>query len=103
MNRNLLHSFFDGKSTLEDEKQIRGWIEASETNKKIFNEERLIFDTLNLNSHNDLKQVKGSRVTKLWIISTSVAVALLLLVSTLFLLNKNSVSEQFNTIIVPPG
>ena len=47
MNRNLLHSFFDGKSTLEDEKQIRGWIEASEANKKIFNEERLIFDTLN--------------------------------------------------------
>ena len=103
MNRNLLHSFFDGKSTLEDEKQIRGWIEASETNKKIFNEERLIFDTLNLNSHNDLKQVKGSRVTNLWIISTSVAVALLLLVSTLFLLNNNSVAEQFNTIIVPPG
>ena len=103
MNRNLLHSFFDGKSTLEEEKQIRGWIEASETNKKIFNEERVIFDTLILNSHIDLKQVKGSRVTNLWIISTSVAVALLLLVSTLFLLNNNSVAEQFNTIIVPPG
>ena len=103
MNRNLLHSFFDGKSTLEEEKQIRGWIEASEINKKIFNEERLIFDTLILNSHIDLKQVKGSRVTNLWIISTSVAVALLLLVSTLFLLNNNSVAEQFNTIIVPPG
>lgn len=103
MNRNLLHSFFDGKSTLEEEKQIRGWIEASEINKKIFNEERLIFDSLILNSHIDLKQVKGSRVTNLWIISTSVAVALLLLVSTLFLLNNNSVAEQFNTIIVPPG
>ena len=103
MNRNLLHSFFDGKSTLEEEKQIRGWIEASETNNKIFNEERVIFDTLILNSHIDLKQVKGSRVTNLWIISTSVAVALLLLVSTLFLLNNNSVAEQFNTIIVPPG
>ena len=103
MNRNLLHSFFDGKSTLEEEKQIRGWIEASEINKKIFNEERVIFDTLILNSHIDLKQVKGSRVTNLWIISTSVAVALLLLVSTLFLLNNNSVAEQFNTIIVPPG
>lgn len=103
MNRNLLHSFFNGKSTLEEEKQIRGWIEASETNKKIFNEERVIFDTLILNSHIDLKQVKGSRVTNLWIISTSVAVALLLLVSTLFLLNNNSVAEQFNTIIVPPG
>lgn len=103
MNRNLLHSFFNGKSTLEEEKQIRGWIEASETNKKIFNEERVIFDTLILNSHIDLKQVKGSRVTNLWIISTSVAVALLLLVSTLFILNNNSVAEQFNTIIVPPG
>ena len=103
MNRNLLHSFFDGKSTLEEEKQIRGWIEASEINKKIFNEERLIFDSLILNSYIDLKQVKGSRVTNLWIISTSVAVAILLLVSTLFLLNNNSVAEQFNTIIVPPG
>lgn len=103
MNRNLLHSFFDGKSTLEEEKQIRGWIEASEINKKIFNEERLIFDSLILNSHIDLKQVKGSRVTNLWIISTSVAVVILLVVSTLFLLNNNSVSEQFNTIIVPPG
>lgn len=103
MNRNLLHSFFDGKSTLEEEKQIRGWIEASEINKKIFNEERLIFDSLILNSYIDLKQVKGSRVTNLWIISTSVAVVILLVVSTLFLLNNNSVSEQFNTIIVPPG
>ena len=103
MNRNLLHSFFDGKSTLEEEKQIRGWIEASEINKKIFNEERLIFDSLIINSHIDLKQVKGSRVTNLWIISTSVAVVILLVVSTLFLLNNNSVSEQFNTIIVPPG
>lgn len=103
MNRNLLHSFFDGKSTLEEEKQIRGWIEASEINKKIFNEERLIFDSLILNSYIDLKQVKGSRITNLWIISTSVAVVILLLVSTLFLLNNNSVAEQFNTIIVPPG
>lgn len=105
MNRNLLHRFFDGKSTFEEEKQIQDWIGASELNKDLFNEERFVYDSLIFNpfTNSNLRKQKRSSLSYSWIVSASAAVILLLIISGIFLFSKKSTPEQYNTIMVPAG
>lgn len=107
MDRNLLHRFFEGSSTIEEEKLIYLWLEASESNKKVLLDERLIYDSLILNSYSEARtektKIKSLRNRNIRIISTWAAIFLLLIVSTFFVLNINSEASELNTLIVPPG
>lgn len=107
MDINLLHRFFEGSSTIEEEEQIYLWLEASESNKKVLLDERLIYDSLILNSYSEARaektKIKSLRVRNIRIISTWAAIFLLLIVSTFFVLNMNSEDSELNTLIVPPG
>ena len=107
MDRNLLHRFFEGSSTIEEEEQIYLWLEASESNKKVLQKERMIYDSLILNSYSEARaektKIKSLRVRNIRIISTWAAIFLLLIVSTFFVLNMNSEDSELNTLIVPPG
>lgn len=101
MNKVLLHRFFEGNATLEEEKQLKQWIELSEANYNTFFHERKLYDMLLLTP----QTIKQKRRTSLlpWKISTAAAVALLLIASGLYLLNLKDSPEEYNTVLVPPG
>lgn len=46
MNKELLYNFFQGKTSIQEEIQIRKWMEASPDNFKLFMEERKLFDAM---------------------------------------------------------
>lgn len=103
MNRDLLYRFFEAKATDSQENEIRIWFEASEENKRTFFRERLTYDATLLNSSRNLNNKTKSYSIEPWKISTVAAVTLLLIISGLYFLNPNGNTEQYNTIIAPPG
>lgn len=105
MNRDILYQFFEGKASIEDEMQIRRWLDASESNRITFMQERKIYDTILLNSFDSQKSGKKGKSVSWYHIGTVAAVLLLLVVSTLYLriLLQNDTSQKYNTLIVPPG
>ncbi len=46
MDIDNLYGFFQGTSTIEEEKEIRAWLESSPDNVRVFNKERKLFDAL---------------------------------------------------------
>ena len=46
MNKELLYTFFQGKTTLDEEVRIREWMESSPENYRTFLEERKLFDAM---------------------------------------------------------
>lgn len=103
MNKELLYRFFEGKTSIDEERSIRSWLTQSAENKKIFLEERLTYDALLFTSSDVVNKQKRLFGFTPWMISTVAAVALLLIVSGLYLFNNNHYPEQYNTILVPPG
>jgi len=103
MNRELLYRFFEGKTSIDEEKVIRQWLDQSEVNEKIFIEERKTYDALLFTSRDVVNKQKKLSAFTPWMISTVAAVALLLIVGGLYLFNNNNYPEQYNTILVPPG
>lgn len=110
MKKELLHRFFDGTSTYDEEQKIKSWLEASPENNQLFMKERLLYDVVILHSdeyetaeHTD-NQLRNPLMLSLKQVSAIAAVMLLLIVSGLYLFDayqKSAVS--FNTILVPPG
>ena len=46
MNKELLYTFFQGKTTLDEEVRIREWMESTPENYRTFLEERKLFDAM---------------------------------------------------------
>ena len=44
MNQELLYKYFKGITSVEEEKMILDWIDASDENRNIFLKERMIYD-----------------------------------------------------------
>ena len=44
MNQELLYKYFKGTVSIEEEKQILDWVEASEENRETYLKERMLFD-----------------------------------------------------------
>lgn len=55
MNKEILYSFFNGSTTIEDEIRIRQWMEFSEENKEAFFRERKLFDALQIIPDNQVE------------------------------------------------
>lgn len=102
MNKELLFRFFEGKTSLNEEIQIKLWLDASEANHRIFFRERQVYDALLLTSNGKSKK-QNRKITLLPWIASAVAVTLLLVVSGLYLFSLKNSSEQLNTLLVPPG
>ena len=56
MEKEKLHRFFAGTTSIQEGMDIRAWMEASEENKRIFYKERKLFDALMV--HDDLNNYK---------------------------------------------
>ncbi len=103
MNRDILYRFFEGTTTLSEEKEVRKWMESSEENFKVYLDERKIYDAMLLT--NPDKLYNRTRRTSLyyWISGSVAAVIITLIIGGLYLFNKKDSVELYNTIIVPPG
>lgn len=106
MNRDLLYRFFESNTSLEEEKQIRQWLNTSEANRITFMRERKTYDALLLTSPGTSKPAQEIRTISWYRIGTIAATMLLLIVSTLYiraLIYENNTQEEYNTLVVPPG
>lgn len=106
MNRDLLYRFFESNTSLEEEKQIRQWLNTSEANRITFMRERKTYDALLLTSPGTSKPAREIRTISWYRIGTIAATLLLLIVSTLYihgLIYENNMQEEYNTLVVPPG
>ena len=103
MNKDLLYRFFEGTTTIEEEESIRNWIESSDDNYADFLRERKIYDALLLSTPSKISKQSFHQHITPWILSTVASIALLVIVSGLFFYTESSKSQQYNTIIVPPG
>ena len=53
MDKDLLARFFEGNASLQEEMQIREWMEASPENYQAFFKERKMFDAMTLLTEED--------------------------------------------------
>ena len=44
MNQDLLHKYFKGETSVDEEKRILNWVDESEENRKTLQKERMLFD-----------------------------------------------------------
>lgn len=103
MERELLHRFFEGKVSYQEEKIIRSWIETSDANHAHFLQERRIYDALLLTDGKTTLKRKKVTISTFGIISTTAAVMLVLIIGGMYLYGLKGKSEQYNTILVPAG
>ena len=103
MERELLHRFFEGKTSYQEEKIIRSWIETSDANHAHFLRERRLYDALLLTDGKASLKRKKITISTFGIISTTAAVMLVLIIGGIYLYGLKGKSEQYNTILVPAG
>ena len=65
MDRNILHSFFDGASTSEEERRIVEWVDKHPANEKTFNEERKIYNTMLMMEGAEVEKLSTTRKPKI--------------------------------------
>ena len=108
MNKELLHTYFKGKTTPDEEKQIMDWAEASSENYSEYLHERKIWNALLVN----YKQSVGSSVPtevknqtfNLWkIVSIAASVTLLITFSWTLLNTVSKEPEGLQAVLVPAG
>lgn len=62
MNEGLLYKFFRGLTTIEEEKEIRAWMEESSENEELFFEQRKLFDSMELlKDENELEEILSEK------------------------------------------
>ncbi len=114
MDKNALYRFFSNQSTLEEENQILDWLDLSSENKKIFVEERNIFDSIILNTEEQVSVKeetpfieKKNRKSVIWAkeLLKVAAVAAVIIGVCFYYLNQqqNILLSSMNTVSVPAG
>lgn len=108
-NKEILHKFFRGTTTHQEEVEIRAWLEASKKNEAAFFQERLLYDSVLLNKgaeENRANKIKPRKIG-FWNSFMRVAAIFLFLTTAGLLINKQiedqNTSHQLHTVIVPPG
>jgi len=105
MNQELLYKYFKGTATLEEEKHILDWVEASEENRATFLKERMMFDVSLFSEKKGAEKKKIARLIPVLRRTASIAAVVIIAVAGYFmandyLYNKNA---QPQTITVPAG
>lgn len=102
MNQKLLHKFFEGKTSLDEEKKIRDWMEESNSNFNCFMQSRKEYDIQILSGSNVIASNKKKLIPLQWIVGAA-ATIIILIIGGIYLFNIENNIEQYNTIIVPAG
>lgn len=108
MDQAILHKYFKGTASEEEEKMILRWVEASEENKQQYLKERMFYD-VSLFSDYDKKQ-HGKTPNKRRLLpflkwAGGVAASIVVLLSCYVLIDEYAYSQhvQWQTITVPAG
>src|SRR5690554_2794768 len=102
MNKDLLFKFFEGKSSLDEEKKIREWMEESNSNFNCFMKTRREYDIQILSGSNVIASNKKKLIPLQWIVGAA-ATIIILIIGGIYLFNIENNIKQYNTIIVPAG
>lgn len=107
MEREKLHRFYSGRTSVEEGMNIRLWMEASEENRRTFYKERRLFDALILHDdRNTIKKISARRTPRIihqWL-KVSAIVILTLVFNYLYQEYKSSKEVvAINTVSVPAG
>ncbi|MEG2574301.1 MAG: FecR family protein, partial [Bacteroides sp.] len=101
MNTELLHLYFKGDATEQEENQIVEWVESSTENKERFFRERMLFDAALFSN----VPVATKQRKKRMYLYTSVAAAVAILIFA-FIINfptMNQAEQLSQTIRIPAG
>lgn len=101
MTRELLYKFFEGKTSFVEEKQIKEWIESSETNFNDLLKYRKEYDIQLISNRDSINNDQNNSSLKKWM--AIAAAILILVVGGIYLFNSSDKTENYNTLIVPPG
>ena len=102
MNQKLLYKFFEGKTSLDEEKKIRDWMEKSESNFNCFMQSRKEYDIQILSGSKLLTRNRNKVIPLQWF-TGAVATVIALIIGGIYLFSLENESEQYNTILVPAG
>lgn len=103
MEKRILHKFFTGSATVEEEKLIREWLFHDAANHNRFMQERRAYDLLLFTPVEQQTFQRNRWPLSPWLSGAVAAVLTLLIVSGLFWMTRHEASLQYNTVIVPPG
>jgi len=107
MEREKLHRFYAGKTSVDEGMSIRLWMEASEENKRTFYKERRLFDAIMLHDdRNSIKKTSTKRAPKLIVqwLKVAAVIALTLAINYLYQeYESNNEAVAMNTVSVPAG
>lgn len=108
MNKELLHTYFRGETTPDEEKQIMDWAEASPDNYREYLNERKVWNALLVNYSRpvgtDVPTEVKSMAFNLWKIASIAASVALLITLTWTLSNTASKEpEGMQAVLVPAG
>lgn len=104
MNQELLHKYFKGDTSTEEEKRILDWVDESAENRKALQKERMLFD-IALFTDSGKQKREGIRIFPLLKWSARIAATVIVAVSCGFLLKEYQYNKvaQLQTITVPAG
>lgn len=106
MKKETLYKFFDGKASLEEEMQIREWMEATPENEQTLFKERKFFDFISLLISEKKVSPKAIRQKTIFRELLKIAAVMLLTLTVGYLYNQYEISRQpvaMQTIHVPSG
>lgn len=104
MNQELLYKYFKGTASVDEEKRILDWVDASEENRAAFLKERMIYDVALFSDRQDEKK-KAFRLAPVIQWGMRIAAVIMIGVCGYFMTNDylyNKMSAP-QTITVPPG
>lgn len=102
MNQKLLYKFFEGKTSSDEEKKIRDWMDKSESNFNCFIQSRKEYDIQILSGSKVLTRNKNKVIPLQWF-AGAVATIIALIIGGVYFFSLENKSEQYNTILVPAG
>lgn len=105
MDRTLLHKYFKGDTSLEEEQTIMDWADASEENKTEYLSERKLWNALlvHWNDKTERKQPKNLAFLFWKVAGIAAMIALICVLSCLYFLENNPHDSKFQAVVVPPG
>lgn len=108
MEKELLHKYFRGKASTQEEKQIMDWVESSADNHRQYLEERKIWNALLIHYTSPFDKVatlsKQNKQFILWKIgSIAASIALLLSLSWIIFYDNEKEPQSLQAVMVPAG
>ena len=113
MERELLHRFYAGTATPEEEREVCRWVDASDEHRRMFMQERKLFDLLLLNDPAETESGRIGHSARVVNLLLKVAASVVLLITSALLTYRyllppvekevHAVVTGLNKITVPAG